>query len=66
MTRKCEMPDGTIKWYMITKKGSLLHKEDGPAVEYFNGVKEWWYENIQLKCNTQQEFETHIKLKSFW
>ena len=23
-------------------QGGLLHREDGPAVEWSNGVKEWW------------------------
>ena len=28
----------TIKWY----KDGKLHREDGPAVEYADGIKEWY------------------------
>ena len=30
---------GTIKWY---NKHNQLHREDGPAVEWFNGGKSWY------------------------
>ena len=30
--------DGTIKWY----KNGLLHREDGPAIEWADGGKEWY------------------------
>ena len=29
---------GNKFWYLNDK----LHREDGPAVEYTNGIKEWW------------------------
>ena len=29
---------GTIKWYQC----DILHREEGPAVEYLDGSKEWW------------------------
>ena len=32
------LPNGTKKWYLNGK----LHREDGPAVEYFNGTKKWY------------------------
>ena len=32
--------DGTKFWY----KDDLLHKEDGPAVEYTNGAYSWYKE----------------------
>ena len=31
--------DGTRKWY---DKNNKLHRDDGPAVEYANGSKEWF------------------------
>ena len=31
--------DGNRKWY--NSKGQL-HREDGPAIEWSNGIKEWW------------------------
>ena len=33
-------PDGTIEWY----KDDLLHREDGPAIEWKDGDK-YWYKN---------------------
>jgi hypothetical protein len=33
-------PDGTKLWYLNGK----LHREDGPAIEYLNGYKEWYLE----------------------
>jgi hypothetical protein len=32
--------DGSIRWF----KNGLLHRESGPAVEYFDGSKEWYLE----------------------
>ena len=26
------------------------HREDGPAIEYPNGTKEWWLNGIQYNC----------------
>jgi hypothetical protein len=34
--------DGSIFWY---KHGTtVVHREGGPAIEYTNGDKEWWYD----------------------
>ena len=30
-------PNGTKRWYL----NNQLHREDGPAVEFFNGTKVW-------------------------
>lgn len=61
----CEK-DGTIRWYLVTKRGSLLHREDGPAVEYLDGTKEWWYKNTKLDCSSDKEFAQYLKMKAFW
>lgn len=44
----------------------FLHRLDGPAAEYTNGDKKWWYEGEEIKCSSQQEFEKLLKLKAFW
>ena len=41
--------NGGKYWYL----GDKLHREDGPAVEYFNGTKEWYLNGKQL---TKDEF----------
>lgn len=33
------------KEYYKDKKGRILHRLDGPAIEYRNGNKEWWINN---------------------
>jgi len=30
---------GNKRWYLNDK----LHREDGPAIEYFNGTKAWYF-----------------------
>lgn len=30
------------KYYYKTPKMTILHREDGPAIEHVNGHKEWW------------------------
>ena len=34
--------DGDIHWY----KGSVRHREDGPAVEYADGSEVWLYNGV--------------------
>jgi len=67
-----EAEDGHYKvWY----QNDVKHREDGPA--YINIVygddkkiilklEEWWYKGERIYCNTQEEFETFIKLELFW
>jgi hypothetical protein len=38
-------------WYRFNK----LHREDGPAIEHRNGLKEWWVYGVKkhdFLCNT--------------
>ena len=32
---------GTTRWYKDAK-GTVLHRTDGPAIEWANGYKSWW------------------------
>jgi len=32
-------------FYHKNKEMTILHREDGPAVEWDNGCKEWWLNN---------------------
>lgn len=32
--------DGNVRWKLLDGR---LHREDGPAVEYVNGSKYWWF-----------------------
>jgi hypothetical protein len=50
----------------IKKIKDILHREDGPAVEYFSGDKEWWINGERLNCTSQEEFEKLMKLRVFW
>lgn len=44
---------GTIEWRL-----SILHREDGPAVEYANGTKIWYLNGDRL---TEEEFNERMK-----
>jgi hypothetical protein len=39
---RIECLDGTKKWYL----NGLLHREDGPAVEWSNGYKSWYLNGL--------------------
>lgn len=54
-------PEGS-KFYF--NNGSI-EREDGPAVEYANGINHWWYKGKRVRVNSQDEFEQWIKYKSF-
>lgn len=54
-------PDGD-KFYFID---GHMHREDGPAVEYANGINHWWYQSKRVKVNSQDEFEQWLKYKTF-
>jgi len=53
---------GTKRWILNGK----LHREDGPAIEYVNGPKYWWYHGERILCSSQEEFERLLKLKALW
>jgi hypothetical protein len=53
----------TDKWYDVNKK---FHRLDGPAVEYNDGTKFWYYHGQYIECSSQKEFERFLKLKAFW
>ena len=53
---------GATRW--VNENGQL-HREDGPAVEYLDGRKYWWYNARRINCNSQEEFERIINLLIF-
>ncbi len=57
-----EFSDGEKQWYFHDKR----HRLDGPAVEYGDGRKEWYYLGDKVECESQEEFERLIKLRSLW
>jgi len=40
--------NGTIEWH---NEAGRLHREDGPAIEYANGTKEWWVNGQRHRVN---------------
>lgn len=42
-----------------------LHREDGPAVEYYDGEKRWFYQDRHIRVNSQEEFEAWLKVSAF-
>ena len=48
---------------------NVLHREDGPAVEYANGDKEWWLKNKYYGSNnkfTNKFWKRFIKTLIFY
>lgn len=44
-----------------------LHNETGPAIIYFDGQKEYWYEGEFFPgIETDEEWINHLKLKFMW
>jgi len=43
-----------------------FHREDGPAIEYINGNKRWFYHGEEINCSSQEEFKRLLKLKVLW
>jgi hypothetical protein len=53
--------DGWKQWCVDGK----IHRLDGPALEY-GDIKRWYIDDIEICCQTQEEFEQYLKLKAFW
>lgn len=55
--------NGTKHWM----QHNVHHRLDGPAVEWVDGSKEWYYHGKFLENITcQEEFEKWLKLKAFY
>jgi hypothetical protein len=58
-----KLKPGTI-W--ISDDG-FIHREDGPAIEYDDGVKYWFLNDRCLEdISSQENFDRYMKLKAFW
>ena len=57
-----EYANGDKQWYV----NGFRHRDNAPAVEYVSGAKRWYYWGVFIDCDTQEEFEAHLKLKAFW
>lgn len=55
----CRSSLHTKRWLL----NRLLHREDGPAVEYLDGTKEWWINNKQYTEQQHKLFYDMKKLK---
>jgi hypothetical protein len=49
-------------WYLDNR----LHRWDGPAAVWADGKKFWYIHGKQINCQSQEEFERLIRLKTFW
>jgi hypothetical protein len=50
------------KWHYFN---GVLHRLDGPAIEYESGVCYWVYNGKHIACESQEEFERIVKLLVF-
>ena len=49
--------NGHKKWYL----NGECHREDGPAIEWFNGNKSWF---LNDKCYTEDEYKKEMAKRS--
>ena len=47
-------------------QNDLLHRLDGPAVEYTNGISKWWYRNGLLHCEDGPAVERKNGCCEWW
>ena len=52
----------SYKWY----KDNVLHRVDGPAIEYFNGDEEWYFEGKLHRVDGAAYISLHGKYKEWW
>ena len=43
-----------------------LHRDDGPAIEFDSGRKDWYYHGKCIYCYDQKQFEKLIRRRLFW
>ena len=55
----CKRVEKSATYYYKTYRGKL-HREDGPAIEYKDGYKEWYLNDKEL---TKEEFDEYLKKK---
>lgn len=48
--------NGSKLWFLNGKR----HREDGPAIEWFDGTQEWYLNGVKL---TEEEFNARNKVK---
>jgi hypothetical protein len=62
-------PSFISDYYIEYKVNSKWHRIDGPARIWLNSDgfnEQWWINNKQIHCSSQEEFERLIKLKILW
>jgi hypothetical protein len=55
--------ENRIEWYTET---GILHREDGPAVEWINGTKEWYQMGQCHREDGPAIEDTEENLKEWW
>lgn len=69
----CSMAENPIKngpkkgdfatWWF---KDNILHRVDGPAIDYFNGDEEWYYEGKLHRIDGPAYLSYNKKYKEWW
>lgn len=55
-----QFKDGDIVYYE-----AYLHREDGPAIEWTDGDKEWWWHGKFVDVDSREEFEQWKRFRNF-
>jgi hypothetical protein len=49
----------------VWRNHGRFHRLDGPAVMHPNNKNYWWHEGVPYNCDSQEDFERFLKLRSF-
>ena len=52
--------------YSCSDTYPIPHRLDGPAIEWTDGSKYWYYHGDKIDCSSQEEFERFLRLKAYW
>lgn len=53
--------------YVVHYKNDLIHRENGPAIIYFDSrPSEWWFHGKKIDVRSQEEFAKLIRMSAFW
>ena len=55
---ECSIFLGHLFWWLNGER----HREDGPAIEYADGTREWYYKGNRVYVSSLEEFTTEIQL----
>ena len=53
-----------IKYWRVWLLNGVIHREDGPAIEYIDGRHEWWLNGEKMSEEEHRKAVIEIKVRS--